>query len=108
MNKISAKIVPIMNDDELDRVILSHYESESQTLTSNAESNLLKFKILNGYQSEEELKRWNSIVDQFKKNNKYSGVGGDHMRKILLEMDEFNLGLKSLKEVIKNGLNGVN
>ena len=59
-------------------------------------------------QSEEELKRWNSIVDQFKKNNKYSGVGGDHMGKILLEMDEFNLGLKSLKEVIKNGLNGVN
>jgi hypothetical protein len=107
MNKISAKIVPIMNNEELEEILTAHYESESQTLTSNAESNLLKFKSLTGYQSEADLERWNSIVDQFKKNNKYNGVGGDNMGKILLEMDEFNLGLKSLKEVIENGLNGV-
>ena len=105
MNKISSKIVPIMNDEELEHILMAHYESESQTLTSNAESNLLKFKSLTGYQSEAELLRWNSIVNQFQKNNKYNGVGGDNMGKILLEMDEFNLGLKSLKDVIENGLN---
>ena len=105
MNKISSKIVPIMNDEELEHILMAHYESESQTLTSNAESNLLKFKSLTGYQSEAELLRWNSIVKQFQKNNKYNGVGGDNMGKILLEMDEFNLGLKSLKDVIENGLN---
>lgn len=107
MNKLSAKIVPVMNDEELKSILVSHYESESQTLTSNAESNLLKFKSLTGYQNNDELERWDTIVDKFKKNNKYSGAGGDNMGKILLEMDEFNTGLKSLKEVIENGLNGV-
>ena len=44
MNKIVEKVVPIMNDQELETLIFSHYESESQTLTSGAEANLLKFK----------------------------------------------------------------
>ena len=94
-----------MNDEELEVMLIAHYESESKKLTSNAESNLLKFKSLTGYQSEDGLLRWNSIVNQFQINNKYNGVGGDNMEKILLEMDEFNLGLKYLKDVIENGLN---
>ncbi len=48
MNKIAEKIVAIMNDDELDSLILSHYEGESQTLTSGAEANMLKFKEIIG------------------------------------------------------------
>ena len=94
-----------MNDEELEGLLMAHYESESKTLISNAESNLLKFKSLTGYQSEAESLRWNSIINQFQKNNKYNGVGGDNMGGILLEMDEFNLGLNSLKDVIENGLN---
>jgi hypothetical protein len=40
MNKPVAKVVPIMDDKELQTLSLSHYESESQTLTSAAEANL--------------------------------------------------------------------
>ena len=43
-NKIAEKVIPIMNDKELDTMILSAYENESQTLTSSSEANLLKFK----------------------------------------------------------------
>ena len=46
MNKLVSKVVPIMDEKELQRLLLSHYESESQTLTSSAEANLLKFKAL--------------------------------------------------------------
>jgi hypothetical protein len=31
MNKLVAKVVPIMDDKELQTLLLSHYESESQT-----------------------------------------------------------------------------
>ncbi len=44
MNRIAEKIIPIMNDEELERLIVDHYVSEAQTLTTGAEANLLKFK----------------------------------------------------------------
>jgi len=55
MNKMAEKIVPIMNDKELNTLILSHYENESQTLTSAAEANLLKYKELTTSITEEEI-----------------------------------------------------
>ena len=45
-NKLAEKIFSVMNDKELETLLLSHYENESQTLTSGAEANLLKFKEL--------------------------------------------------------------
>ncbi len=46
MNKIAEQIAPIMNDEELDTLIDSHYQNQAQTLTSGAQSNLLKLKEL--------------------------------------------------------------
>ena len=48
MNKMSEKIVAVMNDDELDRLVDDHYRGESQTLTTGAEHNLLKLAELRG------------------------------------------------------------
>ena len=45
MNKIAEQLAPIMNDEELQTLIDSHYENQAQTLTTGAEANLLKFKI---------------------------------------------------------------
>ncbi|GAK91424.1 hypothetical protein JCM19297_923 [Nonlabens ulvanivorans] len=61
MNKLVAKVVPIMDDKELQTLLLSHYESESQTLTSAAEANLLKYKELVKTISPEEQQRWEDI-----------------------------------------------
>jgi hypothetical protein len=33
MNRIAEKVVPIMNDEELETLILSNYENDAQTLT---------------------------------------------------------------------------
>jgi hypothetical protein len=46
MNKLAERIVPAMNDAELEALIDDHYAGEAQTLTSDAEANLLKLTEL--------------------------------------------------------------
>lgn len=105
MNKLVAKIVPIMNDDELNSLILSHYESESQTLTSAAEANLLKYKELIGVLSTEEKTRWHTIKEVFVKNNKLKGFGNENeMAQVLSQMMAFTENLEGIKEVLQKGL----
>ncbi|WP_452598288.1 DNA repair ATPase [Pontimicrobium sp. MEBiC01747] len=105
MNKLIAKIVPIMNDEELQRLVLSHYESESQTLTSSAEANLLKYKELINKQSSEEIERWTTIKDVFVKNNKLKGFGDkNEMAQVLSQMMAFSEHLQGIQEVLKKGL----
>lgn len=107
MNKLVAKVVPIMNDEELDSLLLAHYESESQTLTSAAEANLLKYKELIDDLSKEELTRWDDIKQIFIKNNKLKGIGNaNEMAQILSQMMEFSENLEGIKEVLQKGLNG--
>src|SRR5690606_24020252 len=77
MSKLVTQIVPMMNDKEIEDVIRAHYESESQTLTADTESNLLKLKELAGLISPEEQQRWEDIKIIFRKNNKNGGLGKD-------------------------------
>ncbi len=101
MNKISEKIVSVMNDEELDTLILSHYENESQTLTSGAEANLLKFKQLIGKMSETEAVRWQDIVETFQKKQKMKGYGQDSQVGLVIEqMEAISHGLIGIKEEI--------
>ncbi|SEC88761.1 AAA domain (dynein-related subfamily) [Tenacibaculum sp. MAR_2009_124] len=105
MNKLVAKIVPIMNQEELQRLLLSHYESESQTLTSSAEANLLKYKELIDRLSDEEVERWTNIKEIFTKNNKLKGIGkNNEMAQILSQMMAFTENLEGIKSVLKKGL----
>ena len=106
MNKLVAKVVPVMNDAELQTLILSHYESESQTLTSAAEANLLKYKDLIGSLNDEERSRWNTIQETFQKNNKLKGFGNkNEMAQLLSQMMEFTDNLEGIKQVLQNGFN---
>jgi hypothetical protein len=105
MNKLVAKVVPIMDDKELDTLLLSHYESESQTLTSAAEANLLKFHELIGKLSTEQSERWTEIKGIFAKNNKLNGLGGQNqMSQVLSQMMDFTDNLEGIKEVLRTGL----
>jgi hypothetical protein len=105
MNKLVAKIVPIMNDEELNRLILSHYESESQTLTSAAEANLLKYKELINTLTTEEQERWSTIKQLFVKNNKLKGFGDkNEMAQVLSQMMAFTENLEGIKDVLQKGL----
>lgn len=105
MNKLVARVVPIMDDKELQTLLLSHYESESQTLTSAAEANLLKYKELVKTISPDEQQRWEDIKTIFAKNNKLKGLGGQNqMSQVLSQMMDFTENLEGIKEVLKKGL----
>ena len=77
MNRIAERVVPVMNDEELTTLIESSYEQDAQTLTTGAEANLLKFRSLFGWFSEEGRARWEAIVRSFQRINAVRSMGGD-------------------------------
>ncbi|WP_405201481.1 DNA repair ATPase [Dokdonia sp. LLG6352-1] len=105
MNKLVAKVVPIMNDTELATLLLSHYERESQTLTSSAEANLLKYRELINALDETQQQRWNTMKETFVKNNKLKGFGDkNEMAQVLSQMMEFTENLEGIKKALEKGL----
>jgi len=97
MNKLTEKIVPIMNAEELQILVNSHYENEAQTLTSSAEANLLKFKELIGQLSNESQQRWKEIKTTFIKNK--TGNQND-MNQLLAQLMKLSEGLEGIKHVL--------
>ncbi|WP_108866555.1 DNA repair ATPase [Aquimarina aquimarini] len=105
MSKLVSKVVPIMNEKELQTLLLSHYENESQTLTSAAEANLLKYKEMTQIITNEEHTRWEIIKETFIKNNKLKGFGDkNEMAQVLAQMMQFSDHLAGIQKVLKKGL----
>ncbi|MDF2381263.1 DNA repair ATPase [Nostoc ellipsosporum NOK] len=101
MNKMTAKVVPLMNPEEVDTLIRSHYEGESQTLTSDAEANLLKLKEIAGFLTEEEMIRWQHIKEVFVKNNKFGMMNDkDASGQMLIQLSSFNEHLEAIARAI--------
>jgi MoxR-like ATPase len=102
MSKMAGKVVPLMNPEEVNTLILSHYEGESQTLTSDAEANLLRLKEIAGFLNEQEGGRWRQIKEIFVKNNKYGGLSeGDSSGQMLIQLNSFNDHLEAIAKAIK-------
>lgn len=102
MNKIAEKVLPIMNETELDGVLRSHYESESQTLTTGAEANLLKFKEMTGWLTESESKRWAEIKETFRQKQKLLGFdNGDRMGQVLAQIGELSQHLAGIQRALE-------
>ncbi len=106
MNRLAEKVVAIMNDDEVRGLIVDHYRGESQTLTTGAEANLLKFKELIGELTAEEKARWEDIKQTFKRNNAARGAGGenDPAGRIVAQLSGFQSGLEGIQKVISDQL----
>ncbi|WP_109831225.1 DNA repair ATPase [Reichenbachiella versicolor] len=100
MNKMAEKILPMMNEEEVDTIIVSHYENEAQTLTSNAEANLLKLKELQGILSEADEERWALILNTFLDRQKKLGFGQN--AQLANSLDTIADTLTGLTETIKN------
>jgi len=99
MNKIVEKVVPIMNDQELETLIFSHYESEAQTLTHGAEANLLKFKSLIDKMTKEEEQRWAAILEKFMEMQKRAGFGeNSQTAEVIVQMETISQYLKGIKQ----------
>lgn len=105
MNRIAEKVLPIMNDRELQTLILSNYENDAQTLTCDAESNLLRFKELMGVLTPDESRRWSDIKRTFQQNVKMQGVAADdQLGRVLVQLRDFGDGLHAIRESLGEGV----
>ena len=77
MNKLAEKILPIMNDDEIQSLIDDHYVGESQLLTSEAEFNMLRLAELRERITEEQAQRLAEIRSGFQRNQSMGGEDAD-------------------------------
>ena len=82
MNRLAEKVLPIMTDDELERLLDDHYLGEAQTLTSGAEANLLKLADLRGVLTAGDADRWEEIKLAFGRTQLLGGADDDPMVKV--------------------------
>ncbi|MFE5238829.1 MULTISPECIES: DNA repair ATPase [unclassified Streptomyces] len=77
MNRIAERIVPVMNDAELAAVIDDHYTGEARTLTTGAESNLLKLAALRGTLTPAQAERLSAVNSAYVRTQALGGPDGD-------------------------------
>jgi ATPase involved in DNA repair/Holliday junction DNA helicase RuvB P-loop domain len=101
MNRIAEKVVPVMNDAELETLILSSYQQDAQTLSRDSESNMLKLKELLGIQSASESNRWNAIKKSFVEKNRLKGLSDESSSaQFLSSLLGLKDGLDSIRSVL--------
>ncbi len=102
MNRLAARVQPIMNDAELETLIFSEYENEAQTLTTGAEANLLKFRELLGVLDDEQAERWAEIKRTFARNQIVRGAGDDdRVGQAVAQLAHLGQGLHDIRDLIK-------
>ena len=108
MNRMAEKVLPIMNEQEIGDLINDHYKNEAQTLTSGAESNLLKFAELRGAQTAEQEARWAEIKKTFKKNLLLGGASEDDpVSRVVAQLTTFSDGLDRIEAAIGQAAAGI-
>lgn len=101
MNRLAEKVVPVMNDQEVADLVMDHYRGESQTLTTGAEANLLKFKELVGRLSPDEAARWEEIKRTFRRNQLVRGGDqNDPVSRVVAQLSGFQAGLESIQQTL--------
>ncbi|MEV4565008.1 DNA repair ATPase [Nonomuraea sp. NPDC049419] len=79
MNKLAERIVPAMNDAELEALIDDHYLGEAQTLTTDAEANLLKLAELRNRLTPAQAERWAAVKAAYLRDKALGGAEDDPM-----------------------------
>jgi hypothetical protein len=101
MGRLAEKLVPLMNEAELQSLIRDHYQNESQTLTSGAEANLLKFREITGMMSPADTERWAEIKKTFQRGQLMSGADGtDPVNKVVAQLSTFREGLEGIQSTL--------
>ncbi|HWB82159.1 MAG TPA: DNA repair protein, partial [Nannocystaceae bacterium] len=94
--------VPALNEDELQRLVDDHYTSESQTLTTGAEHNLLKLAELRGRLAGEALARWESIKKEFQRLKLVGGSDDDPVARVTGVLSTLAEGLRGIQSAVGN------
>jgi hypothetical protein len=102
MNRLTEKVVPIMNDAEVMALVLDHYQNEAQTLTTGAEANLLKLRELLDRLKPEEKTRWEEIKRTFQRNQVTRGADqNDPMGRVVAQLSVFQQGLAGIQQALE-------
>ena len=100
MNKLAEKIVAVMNDDEVERLIDDHYQGESQTLTTGAEQNLLKLAEMRGRITPEQKARWDEIKREMVRLRTMGGGTDDPVTRVTGSLTMLGRELESIRTAI--------
>ena len=105
MNRIAERVASVMNEQELQTLIVSSYEQDAQTLTTDNEANVLKFKEIMGILSSEEKERWDSIKYAFVESVRMSGLDSDDQAgQLMRQLASMRDGLESIRQVISRAI----
>lgn len=98
MNRLAEKVLPVMNDDELEALLDDHYVGEAQTLTTGAEANLLKLRELRGVLAGDDAQRWEDIKNSFRRVKLMGGSDDDPMVRVAGAVSGISEQLRLLSE----------
>jgi hypothetical protein len=101
MNKIAEKVVAVMDDAELERLIDDHYLGEAQTLTAGAEQNLLKLAELRGRMTDVQAARWREIKEGFVRVRRMGGKEDDPVARLTGTLGGLDVQLARIHEAIQ-------
>ena len=105
MNRIAERVASVMNDAELQSLIISNYEQDAQTLTTDNEANVLKFKELLGILKPAEKERWDAIKYAFVESVRMSGMDSeDQAAQLMRQLASMRDGLESIRQVISRAI----
>lgn len=90
MNRLAEKVLPLMTDAEVIGLIHDHYQNESQTLTTGAEANLLKFHEMEQSLEGPRLERWEEIKKDFARQKLLGGGENDPVTRIVGQLTAIN------------------
>ncbi len=88
MARMASKLVPAMTESEVAEVVTDHYVAESQALTADAESNLLKLGELRGTLDTEQTQRWNDILTTFRRKQRLGGDETDPATRVVAAIEQ--------------------
>ncbi|WP_433147887.1 DNA repair ATPase [Actinomadura nitritigenes] len=99
MNKLTERVLPVMNAEELETLIDDHYRAEAQTLTSDTESNLLKLAELRNALTPQQEARWEEVKAAYVRARTLAGNEDDPSVGALLHLaDQLSAIEKALRD----------
>ncbi|NNE00519.1 MAG: ATP-binding protein, partial [Pirellulaceae bacterium] len=105
MNRMAEKVASVMNEQELQSLIVSSYEQDAQTLTTDNEANVLKFKELMGVLTTDEKERWDAIKYAFVESIRMQGMDSeDQAGQLMRQLASMRDGLESIRQVISRAI----
>ncbi|MDP0500088.1 MAG: DNA repair ATPase [Verrucomicrobiota bacterium JB022] len=104
MNRMAEKVLPLMTPGEVDALVLQHYVGEAQTLTTGAESNLLKFREMEGLLTEQEQARWALVKERYVRNSVMGAKDQDPVDRVVGAVHDLTQGVGKISSQLETAV----